>query len=103
MRLLVDAIANGAGRCDAASLNATLVAYQGEGQTYISSSVPPYCSAYASNAYSNMSTSLPIYIGSPERGGRWVEPADYAAALSSYNARIAAEDAAAWQLPAGGY
>jgi hypothetical protein len=71
-------------------LNATLVTDQGEGQTYISSSVLPYCSAYASNAYSNMSAPIPIYVGSPERGGRWVEPADY-------------EDAAAQQLPAGGY
>jgi len=29
----------------------------------------------------------------PERGGYWVDPAQYQQALAEYNARIAAEDA----------
>jgi hypothetical protein len=104
MKSLVDAIANGAGRCDAASLNATLITYQGEGQIYVSNAMPSYCSAYANNAYTNLSTALPKYVGSPSTGGGWVEAKDYAQALAAYNARVAADAATTQQqLPSGGY
>jgi hypothetical protein len=103
MKSLVDAIANGAGRCDAASLNATLMTYAGEGQVYVSSALPSYCSMYTSNSYTDLANSLPKYVGSPDRGGSWVEAKDYAQALATYNARIAAEDAAAQQQSSNGY
>ncbi|MDP3334989.1 MAG: TrbM/KikA/MpfK family conjugal transfer protein [Methylococcaceae bacterium] len=51
MQALVQAIAHGTGRCDAASLNVTLVSYTGDGiggigQGCIASTKPAYCSAY---------------------------------------------------------
>ncbi len=96
MQSLVAAIVNGAGRCDAASLNVAMVGWSGgdAGYTYISDRLPDYCSAYAANQYSNLGGTTPKYVGMPERGGSWVNASDYNAALAAYNARIAAEDAA---------
>lgn len=96
MQSLVSAIANGAGRCDAASLNTTMQVWGGgdSGYTYISNQLPDYCSAYLGNQYSNMGGVTPKYVGTPERRGYWVAASDYDAALAAYNARIAAEDAA---------
>jgi hypothetical protein len=98
MRSLVAAMSQGAGRCDAPYLNATL-SYGGGmdgGPVYIGNTMPPYCQALYGHAYSGyQSTStLPVYVGMPERGGYWVEAWDYERALAEYNARIAAEDAA---------
>ena len=96
MQSLVSAIANGAGRCDTASLNRTMRVWGGgdSGDTYISNELPDYCSAYLGNQYSNMGGVTPKYVGTPIRGGYWVVASDYDAALVAYNARIAAEDAA---------
>lgn len=97
MVALVDAISNGAGRCDYASLNATLRVWRwngndGNSETYIRNGLPSYCSAYNNNDYTDLAA--PRYVGLQERGGHWVEAGNYEAALAEYNKRIAAEDAA---------
>lgn len=92
MQKLVSDIANGAGRCDAASLNAGSASWVGNG---IDGTLPSYCTSYTQNAYTDLKTAVPLYIGTPERGGYWVEVSQYAQALKDYNERIAAEDAAA--------
>jgi hypothetical protein len=99
MQSLVSAISRGAGRCDAASLNQTLVFWRGsweDGTSYISNQMPDYCAAYTGHSYTDFNTSgtLPKYVGTPERGGYWVAAKDYDRALAEYNARIKAEDEA---------
>jgi hypothetical protein len=98
MAPLKQALVNGAGRCDAPSLNASNWAGDGEGGGVVMDRMPDYCSAMASNAYV-ASAVLPRYIGTPDRGGYWVEAKDYEAALLSYTAQQnkAAADAAANQ------
>jgi hypothetical protein len=94
MQALVNAQANGAGRCDAQSLNATLVMWRGydDGATYISNQMPDYCGAYMGHAYTDFNGTMPRYVGTPERGGYWVEARDYDRALAEYNERIRRED-----------
>lgn len=97
MKSLVNAIGNGAGRCDAASLNAQLMTQyssdNGDGYS-ISNAMPSYCAAYTSHPYAqDLQSSEAVYVGSPDRNGFWVEKSGYAAALADYNARIAKEDA----------
>lgn len=97
MSKLVNDIGNGAGRCDAGSLNATntVMSYSDSYiLVYINNNMPSYCTSYTQNAYTDLKGTLPLYVGIPERGGFWVEPAQYNQALADYNARIAAEDAA---------
>ncbi|KTT27465.1 conjugal transfer protein TrbM [Pseudomonas oryzihabitans] len=90
MQSLVTAISQGAGRCDAQSLNANLQEWTGRDhdRIYISDQMPDYCAAYISNAYTdfNSSGTLPRYVGTPEQGGYWVEARDYDRALADYNA-----------------
>ena len=97
MRSLVAAISRGAGRCDAASLNQTLVFWSGgwqEGSTYIGNRFPDYCAAYAGHQYTDFVTSatLPRYVGLPERGGYWVEARDHERATAEYLQRLQLED-----------
>ena len=94
MVALVDAITNGAGRCDYASLNSQLRVWNNadDGAGYINNALPSYCTAYNSNSYTDIKA--PRYVGVPERGGFWVDADKYAAALVEYNARIKAEDEA---------
>jgi hypothetical protein len=94
MAALVNAQANGAGRCDAASLNAVARSWTGldESMVYISNQMPSYCTAYTTHAYTDLSGTMPRYVGIPERAGYWVEGRDYERALAEYNARIQAED-----------
>lgn len=94
MQALVNAQANGAGRCDAQSLNATMTMWRGydDGATYISNQMPDYCAAYAGHAYTDFKGMIPRYVGTPERGGYWVEAHDYDRALAEYNERIRRED-----------
>ncbi|WP_257221738.1 TrbM/KikA/MpfK family conjugal transfer protein [Acinetobacter sp. YH12201] len=97
MQSLVSAISRGAGRCDAQSLNSTLMMWTGgydDGRTYISNQLPDYCGAYTGHAYTDFASSgtLPRYVGTPERGGYWVEARDYDRALAEYNERIRRED-----------
>lgn len=95
MSSLVRAISQGAGRCDAASLNRTLSIWAGgrDATAYISNETPDYCTAYSGRQYTDLSGSLPRYVGTPDRGGYWVEAVNYDEALAQYQARIALEDA----------
>lgn len=103
MQSFVNAIAYGAGRCDAESLNAQMMVQGAEGTTiYISSQLPDYCMAYIGNQYSNLGGTTPKYVGTPERGGYWVAASDYDAALAAYMARIEAEEAARYNSFSGG-
>ena len=54
MKSLVNAIAYGAGRCDAASLNATLIAYTNGLQGCIQGTKPAYCSDYEGHEYTDL-------------------------------------------------
>lgn len=93
MRTLVNDITNGAGRCDAASLNASLSTWNWDGDVrVISNNTPGYCSNYNNNAYTDLQGVAPRYVGVPERGGYWVDPSNYEQALREYNERIARED-----------
>lgn len=97
MRSLVAAISRGAGRCDAASLNQTLVFWSGGwqgGSTYIGNRLPDYCAAYTGHQYTDFVTSgtLPRYVGLPERGGYWVEARDHERATTQYLQRLQLED-----------
>jgi hypothetical protein len=69
MSALTQAIANGAGRCDAASLNQELAYYVADssdyGHTEISSVLPSYCSAYLTNSYTQLSSITPTYYMPP--------------------------------------
>jgi len=103
MGSLVNAIANGAGRCNAASLNSGQMVWQGgdSGGYYISNAMPSVCSNLMSHAYTDIKNTVPLYVGLQERNGFWVAPAEYANAVRDYNARIAAEDAAAMSSGGG--
>lgn len=96
MRSLVHAIVHGAGQCDARTLNATLIRsthYDKESiKTIISNQLPQHCVRYIGHAYTDINT--PKYIGTPERGGFWSEPAEYEAKKAEYDKRIAEEDRA---------
>lgn len=91
MSSFVTAISRGAGQCDAESLNSTLLMSTGadDGSTYIGDQLPDYCVAYYSNSYTRLET--PRYVGTPEKGGYWVEAVNYERALAEYNARLQAE------------
>lgn len=81
---LVNAIANGAGQCDAASLNRNIIyipkeVCDGEGQDrycqtkmipVISPQEPGYCVSYTTNAYTYQLALK--YVGDPMSGGHWV-------------------------------
>lgn len=77
------AIVNGAGRCDAASLNQSSFVSAAEGDSYISNVMPNYCQAYYGNGIQQLPA--PIYVGEPMQGGYWVEALDYPQAAASYN------------------
>ena len=64
MSSLVNAMANGAGRCDAATLNQVLRTWTGiDGQYEISNQMPSYCSDYYGHQYtSDMNNALPHYV-----------------------------------------
>ena len=104
MRSLTQAMANGAGRCDADALNATLlfsyssnVGRNPQEHSYIDNHAPDYCTAYTSHPYTDLHSLQPLYVGDPLRGGHWASPANYSQELAAYQARIAAEDQAARQ------
>ena len=97
MRSLVAAISRGAGRCDAQSLNQTLVFWSGswqDGSSYISNQLPDYCVAYTGHQYTDFASSgtLPRYVGLPERVGYWVEARDHERATADYLQRLQLED-----------
>jgi hypothetical protein len=89
MSALVRAVSRGAGRCDAASLNATLQRWTGGdgGEIQISDRMPDYCAAYTGHAYTDFSQPVPRYVATPENGGYWVEAHEYERALAEHSAR----------------
>lgn len=97
MRGLVAAIAEGAGQCDAAGLNINNQYSCGPGDsgwTCVSNVMPQACRTYAQHPYTQ-GISLPKYVGIPDRGGLWADLSAYERVLAAYNARLAAEAAAA--------
>lgn len=97
MSSLTNALANGAGQCDAEGLNrsqATPTGGDNAATAVIGNNLPSYCDALYSNPWVDLKDSKPMYVGDPNRGGYWVNPADYPAALESYNRRIKSEDEA---------
>lgn len=92
MASLVEAISQGAGRCDASSLNYALqtlrVDRRGREYIEVGDSQPGYCSAYTQHAYTDLSTTTPKYVGKPEDGGYWVEPGRYESELVKYQAAL---------------
>lgn len=95
MKGLSNALANGSGRCDVASFNAMVSGYDNsdDNRTYISNVMPAYCTTLFSNKYVKLADTLPVYVGNPQDGGFWVEPAQYNQGLADYNASIAARNA----------
>ena len=83
MEALKSALVNGAGRCDAASINAASWISYADGGGEVSASMPQYCAAFMQNAYTS-SMVLPRYVGEPKSGGHWVEARDYEGALRAY-------------------
>ena len=89
----------GAGPCDPASLNMALQTYRyngdGGSQNFISNVLPSVCKAYTQNVYTDQASLGVRYVGTPERGGYWVEAGKYDAAQAAWVVKVAAEDAAA--------
>ncbi|MGD9662552.1 MAG: TrbM/KikA/MpfK family conjugal transfer protein [Porticoccaceae bacterium] len=92
MASLVQAISQGAGRCDADSLNQVLQTLKTDrrGREYlvIGNTPPGYCSAYTGHAYTDLSATTPKYVGKPEDGGYWVAPSQYESELIKYQAAL---------------
>lgn len=94
MQRLVNDIANGAGRCDAASLNASNMAWRwSDDARVIGNTAPGHCASYHGNPYTDLGSTAARYVGTPERGGYWVDAINYEQALREYNERLAREDA----------
>lgn len=97
---LAKALARGAGRCDASTLNQTLSRTNGTGGdagtsgTIISNVMPTYCAAYILHEYTNFKGEMPQYVGKPEEDGFWAEANNYAAAMARYEREQAAKKAA---------
>lgn len=90
MPQLVNALVNGAGRCDAAELNRvnretyTVKKYIRAGKggregwykdvkvTYIRNAKPSYCSAYFNHGWTTVGDKVK-YVGQEKNGGRWVD------------------------------
>ena len=87
MSSLTRAISHGAGRCEAASLNAMLQMGD-ESATYISNALPDYCDAYIHNGYTDINDKTPVYLGDPMLGGYWVERGQFAIEQRAYLARL---------------
>jgi len=91
MDAMKSALVRGAGRCDAASLNIETYVYQDRGSGgYVASGLPDYCAAYFGNEY--VRADAPRYVGTPARGGFWVEAKDYGVALAAYTQKMAEID-----------
>lgn len=85
-------ISQGAIQCDAATLNQQLSAEAAEGGTVIGDQLPYACSAYSAPYAGNGAMPSVLYVGTPARGGHWVDGADYEFELRAYEERIARED-----------
>jgi len=95
MSALKNALVNGSGRCDAASINQSNYAGDSESGYYVSNVMPGYCSAYYGNGI--VQVAAPLYVGEPAQGGHWVEAQDYPQAQQAYNEMRSRAAAAATQ------
>lgn len=87
MFALVEAIANGGGRCDASALNSeTAKRVDSFFGRIIPNVLPSYCTAYLQHTYTDFADTLPVYVGDPQLGGFWVEKKNYAKGLAQYEA-----------------
>lgn len=66
MPALVNDIANGAGNCDASTLNSRLLVTDESGSTSISNALPAECATYSTNPYVKLNLR---YSGEPSTGG----------------------------------
>lgn len=101
MPSLIEAIAHGAGQCDATFLNKynRQTAYRTQCRktggwwneetncttteiNVVSDNKPGYCSIYENHEYTDLATK---YVGSPFHGGRWADAKDYDRELQKYN------------------
>jgi hypothetical protein len=98
MESLISAMGAGAGSCDPVSLNAALQSYwesnDGSSRTFISNELPAVCRAYTQSAYIDQATLGVRYVGTPDRGGYWIEAGKWDTAQTAWFAKVAAEDAA---------
>lgn len=88
MQALVAAIASGAGNCDVNSLNRYHRIFtfgSGTNKLQISNKMPSYCTAYYTNALTDLASVKPVYVGTPDNDGFWTTPDKYAADLATYN------------------
>ncbi|WP_299450461.1 TrbM/KikA/MpfK family conjugal transfer protein [uncultured Pigmentiphaga sp.] len=94
MRDLARAIARGAGRCDAQSLNRVLMRYMtdsnGNERRVVADRMPNYCSVYSGHLYTDVAGAMPRYVGTPDEEGYWVPADDYEAELVKYQEALAA-------------
>jgi hypothetical protein len=106
MASLVSAMGAGAGACDPAALNAALQGFQnlgdGSARLSISNELPAVCRAYTQNAYADQASLAVRYVGTPERGGYWIEATRWEPAQTQWLAQIAVQDAAARDQAAAG-
>lgn len=97
MQSLVNALANGSGHCDAATLNQQLQFTVGgcggdcgtPGTVEISNQLPSYCVALENNPYTE-NQDIPRYIGTPAAQGFWADPGNYDSQLAQYQQQQAA-------------
>lgn len=91
MRSLVDALSRGAGRCDVSSLNRDLAWRAGfhRYRVIIDNRLPSYCAAYTSHQYTDLGGTKPRYVGTPDRGGYWVQAKDYEREHAKYRQALA--------------
>ena len=97
LRSLVQATVEGAGRCDAAWLNANHRYMRSDGEAvsaYISNQIPDHCTSYLGNEYTQSGDLAPKYVGVPDRGGYWVSAQEFVNAQADYEARISQDGAA---------
>ncbi|MDP1620383.1 MAG: TrbM/KikA/MpfK family conjugal transfer protein [bacterium] len=98
MGTLVNDIANGAGRCDAASLNASNTVWNyDDGTYYIEKNQPAVCKSYNNNGYTNLKETGPKYVGTPANEGYWVNGADYDKALAEYTLKHPVSSKKYWE------
>lgn len=106
MAAFVSAMGAGAGACDPASLNAALQGLQnpgdGSSRIAIDNELPAACRAYIQSPYADQSSFAVRYVGTPERGGYWIEAVRWEPAQTQWFAQVAAEDAAARDQAAAG-
>lgn len=91
MPQLIDALANGAGRCDAAELNRVMQqtyrvrecktykhgherseSCQWVTKSYVRNAMPSYCSAYFNHEWTTVGSKI-RFVGTEKKDGRWVD------------------------------